>query len=156
MGKRFLIFNVLVALVYMVLAILISFIFAFPGFGVLILPQPFLDVVRGRWTLAYNPVSLSAIPWAFYIIAIHCVYYNYLGKSYLSDVLSDVKAPVLGGISVLVLNLILILTGCSDIDLHILLLNYMSEPIYWISAILVNVVVEGIAFKIARKISIPN
>ena len=89
-----------VACVYMPTVL---FLLAFPGFGVLVLPQPFLEVARGRWCLAYDPIGLGTIPW------------DRLAKRWVNDF----RVATIGGILFLVLNVSLVLAGLNA-DLRIL------------------------------------
>ena len=142
-----------VACVYMPTVVSISFLLAFPGFGVLVLPQPFLEVARGRWGLAYDPIGLGTIPWIIYTAVSRCIFYDLLAKRWVNDF----GVATVGGILFLVLNVSLVLAGLNA-DLRILLSNYaFSElaPLYWSSSCLVNVGVEIFAYRIARRFIYP-
>jgi len=129
------------AIMYAVLVILISYALAFPGFGVLILPQPFLDVYVGRWTAAYA-INSKIILWIGYVIFIHLVYYSFIKPT--------IRTIILGGILFFILSIILTLfTDVTDPDLRIRLTNYIVGEYslyYWTAAVVVNSCVELLAW----------
>lgn len=137
-----------IAIVYGILVILISYALAFPGFGVLILPQPFLDVYVGRWTMVYV-INSKIILWIGYVIFIHLVYYSFIKPT--------IRTVILGGILFFIISIILTLfTNVVDPDLRIRLSNYLVGEyslVYWTAAVVVNSCVELLAWmpKIKKK-----
>uniref|UniRef100_A0A7C3UC07 Uncharacterized protein n=2 Tax=Geoglobus ahangari TaxID=113653 RepID=A0A7C3UC07_9EURY len=131
----------LTATVYAVLVILISYVFAFPGYGILMLPQPFLDVYVGRWTMFYV-INSKVILWIGYVIFIHLVYYRFVKPT--------IKTIILGGILFFTISIALTLfTDLVDPDLRIRLPNYLVggySLIYWTAAVVVNSFVELLAW----------
>ncbi len=146
--------GLLIAFIYMLFVILISFLLAFPGIGVLISPQPFIEVKFGRWTAAYYQFNSKGILWGLYIITLHLVYYTSILK--LSNKFSNSKACI-GGVLFNIVNLTLILfLKFTDMRYLIVLDNYALDPyyalLYWLSSTLVSITLETFSYRVAVRI----
>ncbi len=130
------------SLIYILLVILFSFALAFPGFGVLLFPQPFLDVWIGRWTMAYA-INFKLIPWASYVIAIHLIYYH------LAD--DNNKAALAGGVIFFTICILLTLfTSFVSVELRIRVPEYIESYTipYLATAAFANASIEFLAYKL--------
>jgi len=144
--RRLFVFCIVASLTYALLVVIIAFALMFPGFGVLILPQPFIAVYVGRWTMIYDPWTPMTIPWLLYILAIHYTIY------YLLENIHPVKTRTYpyAGLFILAINLVLVAIGFTDHLLQLLVLRYMKNPLYWASSIPANIGIEYIAHKTGK------
>ncbi len=127
----------LISLLYSAKVVLISYILFFPGFGVLILPQPFLEVSFGRWTAVYNPATFKSLVWLGYITAYHFLFYFPLKHP------SERKA-IFSGASLAIANLTFV--KYFNRELWIVVNNYVS-PAYLLATVFANAIVELASLK---------
>ncbi len=146
--KRLFVFSLIVSLMYAFLVIVVSMALAFPGFGVIILPQPFLAIHGGRWTMAYNPFTLMTIPWFLYILVFHCLAYSFLENTHPQNT----RPYLYTGLLLLILNLGLVIIGLADLLLRLFVLIYMRNALYWMSSIPLNIGIEYIGYKIGKQV----
>jgi hypothetical protein len=93
--------------VYAVLVAIVTALLAFPGLGVVFLPQPFLEVVVGK-TMFYSFSGLEAVAWVAYVLVAHLVLY------YLVEGVLKVRRSYLAvSIILYFVNLVLVLAGVS-------------------------------------------
>ncbi|MEM4730972.1 MAG: hypothetical protein QXI06_04390, partial [Sulfolobales archaeon] len=89
---------------YIVLTIVITLLLSFPGYGVVLLPQPFLRVLVLGKTISYEFADVYAISWVLYVVVTHfTLYYLVMRFARL------LKPYIVVSIVIYLLNLVLVL-----------------------------------------------
>lgn len=137
--------SLVAGLTYAVLVIAITLALSFPGFGVALLPQPFLRVAVVGKTTSYDVNSTYTALWVIYVLASHFILYL------LIHVKLRLPRPYIA-VSVLLylLNLALILAGLSDEKLVHFVNTYTLGYGGIIPGIGITILIEWLGCKASR------
>ncbi|MEM1678297.1 MAG: hypothetical protein QXV81_07760 [Ignisphaera sp.] len=133
------------AMLYALLVAIVSLLLSFPGFGPVILPQPFLQLYVGRWTISYRFDGLWTIVWIIYLLAIHILLY------YLTASLFKLRRPfIVISILLYLLNLIMVLYGYSDVELRLYVERYTIGYLGLLPGIGATILIEYLGYRIGK------
>lgn len=133
------------AILYALLVAIVSLLLSFPGFGSIILPQPFLQLYVGRWTIFYRFDSLWAIVWIIYLLATHILLY------YLTASLLKLRRPfIVVSILLYLLNLIMVFYGYSDAELRLYVERYTIGYLGLLPGIVATILIEYLGYRIGK------
>lgn len=133
---------------YVLLVVLVVTLLSFPGIGVVLVPQPFLKLVVGRWTMFYDFTDPSTVVlWVIYVVLIHSALY-----AAVTTVLGVKRPYVLVGVVIYVVNVVLILLGFSSIDMKLYLLTYTVKYAAAIPGVALVVLAEWLGYKLKSRI----
>jgi len=145
--RRLLVLSALATATYAVLVVVIAYALAFPGFGVVLLPQPILRLYSSGKTVLYDVLSLHTVPWLAYLLIVHVALYRLawsarLRRPYL------LVAPLL-----YVANLALVLAGLCDPDLLHYVHTYTIGYLGFVPGVLLTVVLEMAGYSLAPRVT---
>jgi len=132
---------------YIVLTIVITLLLSFPGYGVVLLPQPFLRVLVLGKTISYEFADVYAIFWVLYVVVTHfTLYYLVMRFARL------LKPYIVVSIVIYLLNLVLVLGGLSDENLVRLVKTYTIGYAGALPGIGITVAIEWLGWKLGRRL----
>jgi len=136
----------LAATIYAVLVIAIAYFLAFPGFGVILLPQPILKLYLGGKTLFYDVLTPYTALWIAYLLITHIALYQLaslarLRRPYL------IVAPLL-----YVTNLALVLVGLCDYGLLHYVHTYTLGYLAFVPGVLLTLVLELVGYRLGSRV----
>ena len=145
--RRLLALPVLAVATYAVLVVAIAYALAFPGFGVVLLPQPILRLYSSGKTVLYDVSSPYTALWLAYLLIVHVALYRLawsarLRRPYL------LVAPLL-----YVANLALVLAGLCDPDLLHYVHTYTIGYLGFVPGVLLTVVLEMAGYSLAPRVT---
>lgn len=136
--------SLIVGAVYAILTAMVTALLAFPGFGVIMFPQPFLEVVVGK-TIFYTFSGLKAVIWVAYVIVTHIILY------YLFEGLLRVRRAYLAVSLILYLvNLVLVLAGASDPSLPFYIYRDTIGRMFFLAGIALTILFEFAGRRLAE------
>lgn len=138
--------SLIVGAVYAILTAIVTTLLAFPGFGVIMLPQPSLEVVVGK-TIFYSFSGLRAVIWVLYVLATHIIFY------YLVDGLFGIRRSYLAVSVILYLvNLVLVLAGASDSSLPFYVYRDTIGRGFFLAGVAITILFELVGCRLAEHI----
>jgi hypothetical protein len=143
--SRFLVLPLTATLIYAVLVLVIAYALAFPGFGVVLLPQPILRLYAGGKTVLYDVTTPYTALWLVYLLLVHAALYWVarlagVGRPYL------LVAPLLYAV-----NLALVLAGLCDHGLLHYVYTYTVGYLGLVPGALLTLVVELVGYRLAPR-----
>ncbi|MET1160075.1 MAG: hypothetical protein ABWW65_03855 [Thermoprotei archaeon] len=145
--RKILFASLVISSIYCLIVLLVSYILMFPGFGAVILPQPFIKVVIGRWTIVYDPFNLYGVLWFFYMLLIHLAV---LKTVYMRSCCW--RAYIIGVLIIYVVNLALVLLGFSDPGFRDLVIIYDIRYLGTLLGYTVTLLIEYTGVKVLAKL----
>jgi glucan phosphoethanolaminetransferase (alkaline phosphatase superfamily) len=141
----FLVLPLTATLIYAVLVLVIAYALAFPGFGVVLLPQPILRLYAGGKTVLYDVTTPYTALWLVYLLLVHAALYwvarlARVGRPYL------LVAPLLYAV-----NLALVLAGLCDHGLPRYVYTYTVGYLGLVPGALLTLVVELAGYSLAPR-----
>lgn len=136
-----------VGVTYIALVIVITLALSFPGIGVALLPQPFLDAVVLGKTVYYDFVGARAVLWVPYVVAIHATLYLLIAGS-----LRTSRAYVPVSILIYIVNMALVLGGLADEDVVRLVNTYTIGYAGVVPGIGTTLLIEWSGYRLARRL----
>jgi len=145
--RRLLALLALATAIYAVLVVVTAYALAFPGFGVVLLPQPILELYSGGKTVLYDVLSPYTALWLTYLLVVHVALYQLawlarLRRPYL------LVAPLL-----YVANLALVLAGLCDPGLLHYVRTYTIGYLGFVPGVLLTVVLELVGYRLASRVT---
>jgi hypothetical protein len=134
--------SLLKAIIYCIFVFAIGFLSIY-GLGYIVFPQPFIDVVVGRWGVWFNVFSFSTVTWFLYIYALHLLYILFRRPRYSWIYIS---------IIIYLINVLFIETGFTDTDYRYLVTKYVLIQGGFAIGVLIALAVEYIAYRVSKAI----
>ncbi|MEM2006128.1 MAG: hypothetical protein QXG17_03950 [Sulfolobales archaeon] len=132
---------------YIVLTIVITLLLSFPGYGVVLLPQPFLRVLVLGKTISYEFAGVHSIIWVLYVVVAHFILYHLVMK-----LTRFLKPYIIVSVAIYLLNLALILGGLSDENLVRLVRTYTIGYAGALPGTGITVIIEWLGYRVGHRI----
>ncbi len=134
--------SLLKAVIYCIFVFAIGFLPIY-GLGYIVFPQPFIDVVVGRWSVWINVFSFSTVIWFLYIYTLHLLYILLRRHRYSWIYIS---------IIIYLVNVLLIETGFTDTNYQYLVTKYVLNQGGFAIGVLIAIAIEYIAYRVSKAI----
>lgn len=145
--RRLLALLALATAIYAVLVVVITYALAFPGFGVVLLPQPILRLYSSGKTVLYDVLSPYTALWLVYLLVVHVALYRLAWSARLR------RPYLLVALLLYVANLALVLAGLCDHSLLHFVRTYTIGYLGIVPGVLLTVMLELVGYHLASRVT---
>ncbi|MEM3926850.1 MAG: hypothetical protein QXU13_04650 [Desulfurococcaceae archaeon] len=143
--RKLLLGSLVMSVIYSIILITTVYLLEFPGLGVVFMPQPFLRLIIGRWTMVYDFTDISMIPWFAYILALHFSVYFYI------IVVKNLQRPYFPGSALIYFaNVVLVLIGLGNPDLKYLVIKHTIGEAGFLPGGALTICIEWLGHKLVK------